>query len=265
MPEYKVSPHFVKAIDDRTVVGLFAIHGNRDDGGDRSHPGAFADTLIKGRDRARFLWQHMSWDPPIATIDAVRELSRAELPDAVLSFAPDATGAAEVSRTYLNTPRANEILEGIKAGALDEMSYAYDIAEYTITTDEDSGQQTRELYKLKLWDISDVNWGMNPATVGSKSLDWKVRPLSDHAGAVEAAIHEFAERIAELKERRLKEGRTFSAANAARIGTIAEGLAEASAELKRLLAESEPKHHDDIRRLYAEYQRTLASFNGVRL
>ncbi len=268
MPEYKSTPHFVKSISDRTVIGLFAIHGNRDDGGDRSHPGAFADTLIRGRDRCQFLWQHNSWEPPIAAITYIREISRSDLPEAVLSYAPDATGAAEVARTYLDTARGDEVLKGIIAGAIDEMSYMYDVLQYTITTDEESSEQTRELYKLRLWDVSDVNWGMNIATMGSKEgSGWKARPLLDHAAAVEAALREWTERIAELKERRSKEGRTFSSANSARIGSIAESLLDAGKDLQRMLAESEPKQqqHAEVQRLYLETQRLLAQLNGVSL
>ncbi len=263
MPEYKTLPAFVKSIADRTVVGLFAIHGNVDDGGDRSHPGAFGDTTIKGRDRAVFLWMHNSYEPPTATIDTVRELGPTELPDAVKSYAPDATGAAEVTRTYLETPRGNEILAGLKSGAIQEMSYAYDIAEYTVTTDEQTGRSIRELYKLRLWDISDVNHGMNPATIGSKVVDWKAQPLTMHAGAVEAAIRELAERIQDLKQQREKQGRVFSSANYTALEGVADDLAQLEKNMRELLSRAEPKQKDDIRQLWLQTQRTLATLNGV--
>lgn len=263
MPEYKKLPAFTKSIADRTVIGLFAIHGNVDDGGDRSHPGAFSNTSIKGRDRAVFLWMHNAYEPPTATIDGVRELGPTELPDAVRGFAPDATGAAEVTRTYLDTPRGNEILAGLKAGAIEEMSYAYDIAEYTLTTDETTGNQVRELYKLRLWDISDVNHGMNPATLGSKMLDWKAQPLTMHASAVEAAIRELDDRIADLKRQREKQGRMFSSSNYTALEGVADDLSALEKNMRELLSRAEPKHNDDIRRLMLHTQRTLATLNGV--
>src|SRR5690349_10318507 len=99
--EQKAQHHEVKSIEERTVVGIVCVHGNVDDGGDRSHPGSFADTHVNGRDRARFLWMHNASEPPIATINYVREVSRDQLPQKVLSYAPDATGGVEVSRTYL--------------------------------------------------------------------------------------------------------------------------------------------------------------------
>lgn len=261
--EYKQLPAFTKSIADRTVVGLFAIHGNVDDGGDRSHMGAFADTTIKGRDRAVFLWMHNTYDPPTATIDGIREIGPTELPDAVRSYAPDASGAAEVTRTYLDTPRGNEILAGLKAGAISEMSYAYDIAEYTVTTDEASGNQVRELYKLRLWDISDVCHGMNGATIGSKVLDWKAQPLTMHAGAVEAAIRDLADRITDLKQQRAKQGRVFSSANYTALEGVADDLALLEKNMRDLLSRSEPKTANDARRLLLDFQRTLARLNGV--
>jgi uncharacterized protein len=263
MPEYKTLPQLTKSIADRTVTGIFAVHGNVDDGGDRSHPGAFADSSIKGRDRAAFLWMHDAYAPPTATIDSIRELSKTELPDAVRGFAPDATGAAEVTRTYLETPRGNEILAGLKAGAIDEMSYAYDVAEHSDTTDE-SGKTVRELYKLRLWDISDVTHGMNPATLGSKAI-WKDRPLVEQAHAVETAIADLVERIQDVKAGRAKQGRVFSASNYAALESVAGELATLEARMRDLLSSAEPKANIDMRLLLVEYQRTIAQLNGVLL
>jgi len=260
-PEYKSVPHFTKSIDGRTVTGIFAVHGNVDEGRDRSHPGAFADTAIKGRDRVRFLWQHGSFDPPVAVVNGIRELTAAELPDSVKSYAPDATGGAEVTRTYLDTPRGSEVLAGLQAGAIEEMSYAYDIVEWKITQPEDETQPPiRELYKLRLWDISDVNWGMNPATSAIKGL-----PLHIEHDTVLATVQSYIDRLEGLAALRAKEGRVLSGDNRKRVEACLEALEAATSALKDLLAASEPKTHDrqDIRRLWLETQRTLAQLNGV--
>ena len=264
MREYKTLPQLTKTIADRTVVGVFAVHGNVDAGGDRSHPGAFADFTIKGRDRAAFLWMHDSGAPPTATIDSVRELGKTELPDAVRSFAPDATGAAEVTRTYLDTPRGNEILAGLRAGAIDEMSYAYDVAEHSYTTDETSGVTVRELYKLRLWDISDVTHGMNPATLGSKAI-WKDRPLVEQAAWLKDQAADLVERIDHLQAERAKAGRVFSSANYAALEGVADDLALLEKNMRDLLSKAEPKANVDMRRLLLDYQLTVARFNGVSL
>lgn len=243
--EYKEAPQFTKAIDDRIVTGIFMVHGHIDDGFDRSHPGALADYKVDGRDRARFLWAHDAKQPPVAAIKSIRELTRAELPPAVLSYAPDATGAAEVVREYLDTPRGSEVLAGIRAGAIQEMSYAYEVSKWA-TTEEDSGP-VRELYGLKLFDISDVNHGMNNSTLSAKRL-----LLADHSDAVLAAVKEYTDRLSDLHSLRAKEGRVLSGENRKRIESAVEALAGASDALKNLLEATEPQKnsgHADTNRL----------------
>jgi len=174
--EFKSSKAFTMGgIEGRTVTGIFTVHGNVDDGDgwssrDRSHPGVFGDFTVAGRDRAVFLWQHNSREPPIATIDRLFEVSAIDLPPAVKLYAPDATGGVAVTRTYLETPRAEEVLAGLKSGALKEMSYAYDLTNYAFTEDEGTGRTIREIYAVKIFDWSDVLWGMNSATLASKGL-----------------------------------------------------------------------------------------------
>lgn len=268
--EYKSRPVLTKQINDRTVTGIFAVHGNIDEGGDRSHPGAFADVTINGRNRVRFLWQHSPWDPPIAKIDYVRELTQAELPPQVLNFASDATGAVEVSRTYLNTPRGNEVLEALKADAIDEMSYGYEVAQADF--EELDGREIRNLRKLELYDISDVLWGMNPATVGSKNWPWPV-PLdflrdpaadesalldgmrfAEHSRLALAAAKELGARARNIYELRAKEGRVLSSANRKRIQALVKSLRAVTADLEQLLDETDPeKAAKEARRLYAEF------------
>lgn len=243
MPEYKSLPQFIKAADDRSVIGIPVVHGNVDSGRDRSHLGSWADVKVNGRDRARFLWNHNSNEPPIATIDYVREITRAELPDSVLAYAPEATGGVEIKRTYLPTPRGNEVLVGVLAGAIDEMSYAYDLTKHAFTDDE-----IREIYGVKVYDYSDVNWGMNMATAGRKSA-LAAAPYADHFSQVLATIEEFAERTADLKRLRATDGRHLSTINIDRVKTLCDQLAPLQADLGALLARPEPtKTHDaDLR------------------
>lgn len=263
--EYKTSPQFTKEIDGRTVTGIFCVHGNIDEGGDRSHPGMFGDGTVNGRKRAVFLWQHDSWSPPIATIDQIYEVSKADLPPAVLAYAPECVGGVAVKRTYLNTPRADEVLTGIMAGAICEMSYAYQPKRWDYEEAED-GRTVRNLYECQIYDISDVNWGMNPATSadGRKGI-----PLHLEHDTVHAAVHSYIKRLEGLAALRAKEGRVLSGENRKRIESTIEALAGAITSLKDLLAASEePKQQDntaELRRLFLETQRTLAQLNGVAL
>lgn len=266
MPEYKTLPHFTKEISERTVIGLPVIHGNVDEGGDRSWPGSFADIKVNGRDRARFLWQHNSNDPPVAVINYVREIPRTELPPKVLDYAPNATGAVEISRTYLDTPRGNEILIGLTAGAIEEMSYAYEIPPGGSDMEEVDDRPVRNIRKVRIYDFSDVNHGMNPATVAVKRL-----PLAEHSDSVLAAVKEYTDRLEALHSLRAKEGRVLSGENRKRIEEAMEALDGALAALKTLLAATEPKQAviepqrdvEVLRRLYLDYQHTLAQLNGV--
>lgn len=265
MLEYKSIPQFTKEIDGRTVVGVFAVHGNVDSGGDRSWPGAFADTTAQGRDRVQFLWQHNSWEPPIAAINYIKEIGRDALPAPVLGYAPTATGGVEVSRTYFENSRAQEIFEGVSKKAIREMSYAYNALQYDF--EESDGKHIRNLRKVELYDVSDVNWGMNPATAGMKSLQRLLEsemPFTEHASGVESALTAFVERATHMQEVRAKEGRVLSDANRKRIEALVASLKSMTNDLGELLAATAPKADpQEALALLVEWQRTLAKLNGV--
>jgi phage head maturation protease len=167
----------------RIRVGIAAIHGNIDSWNDRSHLGCFAKTLEEGRGRVRHLWNHNSGQPPIASIKDLQEVGREELPSEVLIKFPDATGGLKVTREYYPkdiNPMAEVILYGIDKGDINEMSYAYDVVKADYSEQEINGQkvQIRELRELRLYDTSDVNYGMNPATVANvKGFDLDILPL----------------------------------------------------------------------------------------
>lgn len=165
--EYKSLPIFTKAIEGRTVTGIFAVHGNIDDYSDVSHPGAFAKTIVERGAKIKFLWNHdMFGGPPVAKIVSIREIGREELPQSVLATAPEATGGVEVTREYLKTASAEEVFQALQADALDEMSYGYDAVKFDFS--ELNGARIRNLREVRLWEVSDVIFGANPATAGSK-------------------------------------------------------------------------------------------------
>jgi HK97 family phage prohead protease len=263
--DYKSVPQFTKSIDDRTVTGIFAVHGNVDEGNDRSWPGSFGDVQVNGRNRAKFLWQHDSFAPPIATIKSIREVNSTELPPSVRSFAPDATGGVEVVREYLDTPRGNEVLSGIKSGAIDEMSYAYDVTKYDIEKVGD--QQVRNIRAVKLFDISDVNWGMNSATVGSKSFLGSGRSFEAHSELVVSAVEEFLARVDARLQARVKEGRVLSQANVTHINDHIETLRTSATKLEEMLKQAtNPKSDPQLAKaLFLEWQRMQAHLNGVEI
>lgn len=185
--ELKSIPNAVKAVEGRQVIGVASVFGNVDDQADRIWPGAFQKTISERRTKFRHLWNHDFFSPPIASIDDIKEIGRDELPEAVLSQAPEAMGGLQVTRTYLDTPRGNEVLAGIKAGAINEMSIGLDPVRFDFS--EVDGTRTRELRELRLYDTSDVLWGANSATSAMKSaaLDALLKQLEDYLSALTKA------------------------------------------------------------------------------
>jgi len=169
--EYKSIQTQVNDIQDRTVTGLAAITGNVDTYWDIIHRGAFKKTIKENAGRVRHLWQHDMMQPPVAAVRELREVDTAELPDEVKKEYPDATGGLIVVREYLRTPRGDEILEGIRTGAISEMSIGYDPVKYDFAEIEydDRKLMVRNLREVRIWDTSDVNWGANNATIASKA------------------------------------------------------------------------------------------------
>lgn len=161
----------------RIRAGIASVFGNVDAVGERVMAGGFAKTISEGAKRCRFLWNHSYQHPPVASIVEIRELSRADLPAEVLEKAPDATGGLLVKREYYDVDLANWILQAIDAGDINEMSFAYDVIQSNTRTelvdgDPDKTREIRELTELKLYDISDVLWGCNFATVASGAKDY---------------------------------------------------------------------------------------------
>lgn len=218
--EFKAQTGFIKTISGRTVDGIAAVTGNEDDGGDVIWPGAFKKTISENRKRIKHLWMHDSWAPPTAVIKDLREIGREELPEQVLEKFPEANGGLVVVREYLDTARGNEILAGLQAEAITEMSFMYNPIKWDFETFEEGpkeGQTVRNLHEVRLWETSDVNWGMNAATVASKSGSPLVKQ---------------AERLAKQIETLMKAGTEGSDSREMDIDRLMKALAELQAALK---------------------------------
>jgi len=251
--DYKFLPFFLKDLDEknRTATGIFAVHGNVDSGGDMSVNGSFAKRLADGsRDRVRFLWGHNAMNPPIASIKDISEVGRDGLPDSVLKWAPEATGGVEVTRKYYqDVPLSDWVFKAITEKDITEMSYAYDVREFTIRKLDD-GKEIRVLQDVELYDVSDVNWGMNPATAGVKGLPVSGTTFAQHSALVVATIEEFNARVMDRKAFRENEGRTLSEATR-------ERLAKMATEIEAVLAETEPKADEmDVLNEIAKFERS---------
>jgi HK97 family phage prohead protease len=242
--EYKAIQLEVKDIgeDGRTVTGFAAVFGNIDSGYDRLFKGAFKKTLKENGKRVKHLWQHDMSAPPIAAVKELREVGREELPADVQKAYPDATGGLLVARKYLDTPRGNEILTGIESGAVTEMSFAYDPLKYDFEELKESDDVRplviRNLREVRLYETSDVVWGMNAATVASKTAEYRLTQLEAAAAEMDAEA---------------KAGRVLSAANLQR-------LKDALDVLTRILMTAEPQEDDD-----AKASRLLALTEQINL
>jgi HK97 family phage prohead protease len=213
------------SINDRTVTGIFSVFGNMDSYADIIHNGAFSKTLSERAGRVLHLWQHDMDAPPIALIDSIREVPRQALPAEVLMRAPTATGGAEVTRTYLDTPRANEVLTAIRSGAPLEMSFAFDAVRFDFEENASSPLGViRNLRELKLYETSDVNWGANSATVAAKARSTTM-PLGTLLHALRAAM---------------KAGARHSTRDTQLINQIAEAAIELGATSVRLINQPDP-------------------------
>lgn len=211
-------------VSDRTVTGVFSVFGNMDSYADVIHNGAMEKTLRERGTRILHLWQHDMAAPPIAMIESIREVPRQALPAEVLLRAPTATGGAEVTRTYLDTPRGNEVLSAIRGGVPLEMSFAFDAIRYDFMESPDSPIGViRNLRELKLYETSDVLFGANSATVAAKAHGRL--PIATLLAALKAAM---------------KAGARHSTRDTQLINGIAEAAIELGATSVRLIAQPDP-------------------------
>lgn len=179
--ERKHFPAFVKSFDEEKgiVEHLVAISGNVDEGGDRIVFGAFTKSIAERGQRVKVLDQH-STDSVTRIVGKplqLREVSRAELPSEVLDFAPDATGGLLATTQYaIDTTRGRDVFNLVKGGFAPESSIGYDATEKS--NDRERGPDGKErivrnLKQVRLWEYSNVIFGMNPATavVSAKAKD----------------------------------------------------------------------------------------------
>lgn len=152
----------------RAVTGIAAVCGNVDLVGDKIFPGAFRKTLQERSQKIKFLWQHDASFPPVAKILEIAEIGKKDLPEKIVADNPEVQGGLLITREYFSTPRAEEIFQAVQAGAVTEMSIGYDPIKFDFQSDKSQDLVIRNLREVRLWDISDVNWGANPATVSMK-------------------------------------------------------------------------------------------------
>lgn len=238
--------------DPRVKRQVFAVFGHVDSVGDRINLGATKKTIQENLRRLRVLWQHDFDSPPIGVPLDVTEKTIQELPPDAAEFYrsefPDATGVLLASVKYLDTPRGNEVLEGINAGAITENSIGFSTVNGKTTYTVENGKRIRELFEIRLWDISPVNWGANDATTNLKRIGPVQYSEDDLVHQVEA-LHPL---LAELKA-----GRVLSDANLTRLRAAMEALQEILATAEPLDVEADDEKAAQDQALTVERQRLL--------
>jgi HK97 family phage prohead protease len=174
--EHKVFSGYIKQVDDDQgiVDTIFAVFGNRDYGEDVLQPGSFKKTIQENGDKIRVLDQHNT-DSIMRSIGVpleIREIGADELPQETKELYPDATGGVLASvQFFMDTPEGKGAFIRLKEGGIDEWSFGYDVVDRAYIKIEN--RQVRHIKQLKLYEISPVLWGMNPATttIGAKSKE----------------------------------------------------------------------------------------------
>lgn len=219
IPQYQFKAE--EGDSDRDVTQVFAVFGHVDSVGDRINLGATKKTIQENLRRLRVLWQHDFESPPIGVPMEVSEKTIEELPPDAATFYrsqfPDATGVLLAKVRYLDTPRGNEVLAGIRAGAINENSIGFSTVNGKTAYTVENGKRIRELFEIKLWDLSPVNWGANDATTNLKQIG----PLQFSDDDLLTQVEALNPLLAELKE-----GRVLSEANLKRLRAAIESLQE---------------------------------------
>ena len=155
----------------RTFQGYAAVMGNVDEGNDEIVKGAFKKTIKEMGDRVKVFFIH-DFMQPIGKPLELKEVPRGKLPQKLLERAPDATGGLYVKAYISDTTLGNDTLTLMKDMVLDELSIGYDAVKHEMKEAEDGEEDIRLLREIKLYDISPVPLGMNPAAMITSVKNW---------------------------------------------------------------------------------------------
>ena len=191
--EHKTVQTFETKITDEGIVEtIFAVMGNVDLGNDMIHNGAFAKTFTEHGRKVKVLDHHQAQSvrDVIGKPLELRELDRAELPEAVTDAYPEATGGAWAKVQFLmDTPEGDGAFKRIKAGVVNEWSFGYDAldADFSTVKQDEADITIRNLRTLKLYELSPVVFAMNPATTTVSAKTVLEEPVEDDPPASEPA------------------------------------------------------------------------------
>jgi HK97 family phage prohead protease len=139
-------------------------------------PGAFNDAIKKfsGGVRPKFLLNHQAGELPIGRLLSMKMVFGPDLPAELR--AKGATSGLMVEKEYFQSQRAKDTLEAADAG---EMGMSFGFAVRDSRFEDRDGQRVRILTKLELYEVSDVGFPANPATLAVVSKHF---PPQKHEG-----------------------------------------------------------------------------------
>lgn len=192
--ERKSLPIFVTKVDEEQgiVEAIASVMGVIDYGNDIIHNGAYLKTIVERKGSIRILDQHRteSIQRVLGKPLEIREIGRNELPQEILTKFPMASGGLSVIIQFnMKVEDCRDAFYKIASGDINEYSIGYDAMDFDYSEITDStGKKfrVRNLRAIRLWEISPVIWGMNPATttVGAKNMENEEEKELTSEGAV---------------------------------------------------------------------------------
>ena len=160
----------IKSVDESgSFVGLGAVYGNTDLGGDQIMPGAFSRTLATGK-QWPVLWQHNPGDP-IGTC----------------AVTDSREGLLVQGKLLLQDPTAQKAYLFLKAGVIRGLSIGFETLQSAMEGD------VRLLKELRLWEFSIVTFPMNESaqissvkslSVSDDEVQMHLKAISRHQKAI---------------------------------------------------------------------------------
>lgn len=217
-PEYGMKTATIKFKDDGLAEGEFigyaSIFGNKDSYGDVVIKGAFDVTLAEWERsglKIPVLWGHNTADPDFNLGECI-------------TAEEDSKGLKVHVKLDLECPKAASTYRLLKAGRVNQMSFAYKVIDGAYVQPEGEGKTWRdafyELRELQLYEVSVVPIGANDQT--------EILAVKSLANALAT-----------------KAGRSLSSKNEDAIRSAATQLEDALTSLKSVLPDDAPADDDD--------------------
>lgn len=232
----------VKDASKGTVEAVFATLDVIDKDGDVTVKGAFED----GAPVRISAYGHGSWG--------------SALPVGKGTIHERGSEAILEGQFFLDTSHGRDHFETVKEmGELMEWSYGFDVVKSGRPPEDAEPEWRRTLEKLKVHEVSPVLLG---AGVNTRTLAVKTRAsFPDEAERVLGDVQELVSRVQGWgSDSDRKVGRVLSAANRERLATLEASLDETLAEIRSLLAETDPdKGRDLLVREFMRFERMRAA------